>query len=81
MGQGLVGIGWDQPLAGRGQAASDNGGPAPGDGFQGKTPVFRRTCGQSRCSLGRIIVLGREVTQGPSRRNKIDLGSKIQALA
>lgn len=52
-----------------------------GAGFRGRILVFRKTCSQSRCSLGGRLALGREATQGPSRSNKMGLGCKIQALA
>lgn len=81
----MVGRSWDKPLAGRrqrgGQTAADNGARPQGVGFRGRIPVFRIICGQSSCHLGGKTVLGREVNQGPSRRNRMDLESKIQALA
>lgn len=76
LGQSLAGRGQ------RGQAASDNGGLAPGTAFRVRIPVFRRTCGQSsRCSLRGKVALGREAPRGPSRTNKMGSGRKTQALA
>lgn len=72
---------WQADAREEGRQQQIMGARPQGVGFRDRIPVFRIICGQSSCHLGGKTVLGREVNQGPSRRNRMDLESKIQALA
>ena len=80
-----MGISWAKPLAGRGQrrglAASDKGGPAPGGGFQGQVSSRLEGLAGRAVQPWRNHGAGQAGNTGTHRRNKMDLGSRIQALA